>query len=142
MPTYLYLDDICDIGLYAVLSIIFTSLVMPIYMHHVSPFYLGMIVIRIHSQYNHGQPIIFAFLIFLCLFICMFGVSFLLLFSFLLFNVLVCQIIISYNTPISIAVHGEPLLGVIRVCYNIALHRYFLVTLRCPILALSSSYEV
>ncbi|KAF3442202.1 hypothetical protein FNV43_RR16118 [Rhamnella rubrinervis] len=25
--------------------------------------------------------------------------------------------------------HGEPLLGVIRVCYNIALHMYFLVTL-------------
>lgn len=25
------------------------------------------------------------------------------------------------------AVHGEPLLGVIRVCYNIALNRYLLI---------------
>lgn len=28
--------------------------------------------------------------------------------------------------PVLNAVHGEPLLGVIRICYNIALHRFLL----------------
>ena len=45
------------------------------------------------------------------------------------------------------AVHGEPLLGVIRVCYNIALHRYFsyehrVAELTLSVLTLSSADDL
>lgn len=42
--------------------------------------------------------------------------------------------------PFIHAVHGEPLLGVIRVCYNIALHRYFSYHLRVSLLNPSSTH--
>lgn len=62
--------------------------------------------------------------------ICMFAFLFYFFVPFFFLVFLVCHIIPSCNIPVSNTVHGEPLLGVIRVCYNIALHRYFHITSR------------
>lgn len=59
-------------------------------------------------------------------------------------GLLVWEIILTSLKMVSNSVHGEPLLGVIRVCYNIALHRYFLLFFlnRFPISISSSSNEL
>lgn len=59
-------------------------------------------------------------------------------------ELLVWEIILTSLKIVSNSVHGEPLLGVIRVCYNIALHRYFLLLFfnRFPISISSSANEL